>query len=374
MIRLLLIMLLITACAPDGELPRIGLPAIETLLILVFVVGLLRNRLMHAINSLFAVLAWPFVVLARACTPAIDALSGTISGAATALQTYGGRLSQPAPLIFELIAPLVYLVLFVIIAFADFAVARLRFGALFGEPTGEGDWISVTLADATGILLVAVFVVIGYVLFDALGLAPNKLPWGLLDDKWRARLVRAAWIGLLLTAIATVAFFCWGQLQLLDASDQPVLLSLVLQYVFIALLALLLVAATLLSGWAVIVSVGALWLLFLLGVRFVLWIARALGVLFAYGLDLVAALAVFLLDVVAAGPIWLKNWLAGYEPLKRWLHLTPYVREPHQSIVGEMEQPLFGSSSVTTVGENRGGLLEKGRQPEPKGRLPADAG
>ncbi|MCS6801870.1 MAG: hypothetical protein RMM58_01875 [Chloroflexota bacterium] len=365
--------LLAAACTPNGEMPRVGLPALETLILGVFIVGFLRNRLMQAINAFFAVLAWPFVVIARACQPAIAALSAAIDDAAAALRTYGGRLNDPAPLLFELIAPLVYLALFVIIALADFTVARLRFGALFGEAVSEADWFGINLADATGLLLIAVFIVLGYILFDALGIAPNRLPWGLLDSTWRARLIRGAWAGLILTAIATVAFFCWGQLQLLDDAERPLLLSTILEYLFIVPLAILLVATTLLSAWAVIVSAGALWAIVLFAVRILLWIVRALAVLGARGLDLAAALAVFVLDVIAAGPIWLKNWLAGYEALRRWLHLTPYEREARPPIDVDLDRPLFAPAASGSLAGERP-LLEQGRQPEPTGRLPADAG
>lgn len=364
--------LFISACAPNGEMPRVGLPAIEAILLGVLVVGLLRNRLMLAINALFAVLAWPFVVVARACQPAVAALSAATDQAALALRTYGGRLTEPAPLLFELIAPLVYLALFIIIAFADFTVARLRFGALFGEAVSEADGLGLNLADATGLLLVAVFVVLGYILFDALGIAPNRLPWGLLDATWRARLVRGAWAGLILTAIATVAFFCWGQLQLLDDAERPLLLATVLEYLFIVILAVLLVATTLLSGWAVIVSAGALWTLLLFAVRLVVWVVRVAAVLVARGLDLAAALAVFVLDVIAAGPIWLKNWLAGYEVLRRWLHLTPYEREARPPIDAEIDQPLFEPAMPASPPSERA-LAGQGRQPEPKGGLATDA-
>lgn len=181
--------------------------------------------------------------------------AGYVRGvAATARRSLAYGAGGPAQT-WDIAAPLVYLVLFALIAVGDLVLAGLRFGALLGIPVDGLPLDGAALDMLAGLLFLAVLATFGCVLLDVLHITPLQRPYGLVVGSARKLVMGAAAGGTALSVIAAVLFFVWGQ----DAiSGNP---SNDLATLFIATFAVALVGASILAAGGAVGAVPAVWAL-----------------------------------------------------------------------------------------------------------------
>ncbi|MGQ0576957.1 MAG: hypothetical protein ACT4RN_22560 [Pseudonocardia sp.] len=155
----------------------------------------------------------------------------------------------------DLVAPLIYLLLFVVIALGDLVLAGLRFGALLGLDVDGFPIRGATLDLLAGLLFLAVLATYGCVLLDTGRVTPMHRPYGLAAGRARRVLLVVAATGTALSALAALLFFTWGQYAVLGqpSNDAATL--------FVAVFAILLVGASILAAGGAIAAVPALWVL-----------------------------------------------------------------------------------------------------------------
>lgn len=285
-------------------------------LVAAIIVAALREPAEAVVHAVLGLPARIVDVARRGASAAAEAIDDvamrTLSGLA-----YGPRDTTAAAL-WDVLAPLVYVALFALIAAGDLVLAGLRFGAMLGIPVTHLPVTGVALDLLAGVLFLAVLTTFGCVLLDILHITPMRRPFGLIAGRTRKAVLSVAVAGTALTVISAVLFFVWGQEALTGAPDDDVAM------LFIAVFAVTLVGASILAAGGAVAAVPALWVLaaglLATTLRIVTWVLHALG----SALDGAHRLVVAVIRLVTKPGALLWNWMAS---LARFAQLGQ-LREP----------------------------------------------
>lgn len=252
----------------------------------------------------------------------LDRASSAVRGAgerARAGLAYGQAITGSSPA-WDVVAPLVYLVLLIPIAAGDLVLAGLRFGALLGIPVGVLPISGTTLDLLAGLLFLAVLATFGCVLLDILHITPLRRPYGNVDGVGRKLVLGLAAGGSVLSMIAAVLFFVWGQDAIVGRPSSD------LATLFIAVFAIALVGASILAAGGALGAVAALWALLCSWGAGLLSVSAWMVNLVVIGLQGLHEIAVAAVRLLAWPGRVLWNWLASLG-VGRSLRLTP-LAEP----------------------------------------------
>jgi hypothetical protein len=240
----------------------------------------------------------------------------------------------------DLVAPLLYLVLFAVIAFGDLVLAGLRFGALLGIPIDGLPVDGTTLDLLTGLLFLAVLTTYGCVLLDVARVTPLHRPYGLVGGGTQKAVLGLASAGVALSGLAAVLFFVWGQYAVLGepSADAATL--------FVAVFALLLVGASILAAGGAIGAVPALWVLLCGLLAAVLAVGGWVCTAAIAGLNGVHRLVVAAVRLLARPGAIVWNWLVGPRGALRMSRL------PEPGPVDDLLAPRQGQLDLA-AGEGR---------------------
>ena len=285
------------------------------------------ERLVQAVVGLPAAL---LAAVRDAARGAGAGVRGVVERSRAAL-AHGPETPGVAPA-WDVVAPLVYLVLLVVLFGGDVVLASLRFGALLGLPVDTLPVDGSVLDLLTGLLFLAVLATYGCVLLDVIHVTPLRRPYGLATGNARTSLVAVATAGVALSALAGVLFFVWGQYAIFGEPSQDI------ATLFIAVFALLLVGASVLAAGGALGCVLALWVLVGVLAATVLDMLAALADLLGTVLGRVSAVLVALVRLLARPGSMLWNWLAEL-PVGRALHLRRLLDpEPPTTAAGPRDE------------------------------------
>ncbi|MFN8532606.1 MAG: hypothetical protein U0556_03575 [Dehalococcoidia bacterium] len=320
-----------------------GWETVAAVALATLVFGMFRNTLIRLMTKMHALVASPFSIAYRGLRQFTGHLDKWVAVSADAMRTYGGQLRsgvRPAPLLFEIIAPLLYALVWLCLSVSDFALAILTFSAMFQVGTGEVP-LPLPTELAGGATLMAIVTLFGLVFFDMVGLVPNRLPWELLSER-HGRMVRIiCWIGIGLTVVLVALFVIWRPMQLEPVVPEPH--STIVKYTFFGLFAVLLTLATALSSWAVVVSLAAFYTIALLVLRVGVYVAQGVFVVVVEAIRLLSQVSYATIDVVATPWMTTKTWVASYRPIANWLHIARFNPVDLDEISSDLEQPLFSA-------------------------------
>jgi hypothetical protein len=295
----------------------------------VLLLAALRPDLDRLLRALIGLPAGVLAEARRIVHMAHDAVRGSTARARHAL-AYGAETSGVAAA-WDVVAPLVYLVLLVVVLGGDVVLASLRFGALLGLPVDELPVDGAVLDLLTGLLFLAVLATFGCVLLDVAHVTPMRRPYGLVEGRARTAVTAAAAAGTVLSAFAGVLFFVWGQYAIFGEPSQDV------ATLFIAVFAVLLVGASVLAAGGALGCALALWVLLGALAAVVLVVVAALLHLVVTLLDGVCTLAASVVRLLAQPGTMLWNWLVEL-PLGRALHLHPVVDPVRSQPVSDIRE------------------------------------
>ena len=178
----------------------------------------------------------------------------------------GGEYTNPESWIgWDVFGPIVYFLLFLVLATGELYLSSLRFSALFGV-SSEGILLSGgALELLSGVLLATVVAAWGLVVFDLYKLSPMRRPFFLSSI-----IKRVSITALSLSVLSSGLFFLWGQGQI-EGSTIPLL-----SFIFIFLFGALLSGAVVITGWSLLVAPIAIIYLLSLLVRGVLVLYRGI--------------------------------------------------------------------------------------------------
>lgn len=326
------------------------LPQFGDLLILVLqvvVLGLLvslllawiRNPTVGFSHMLLEFLIGPIIGLARSILRGLGPIYSWIASVKMGLFAYAGSGGQATAswVGWDIASPLWYLLMAVTIAAADFYFSVLGFSAILGQKPSIPR-LPIDLDAAAGLLFVALSVIWGFLLLDV-SATPVKRPWSAYTGRAARWLKVVAVSGLCLTALAGVAFTVWRQLQLGEARP-PEPWNSFLPILLWALLAVLLVVASALTGWSLVASFGGIYLVALLVIGTALYIVMALCHVVVNMVDRFHGVLVGVLDTLAWPGLSTWNWACLFGWAAR-MHLTPIVFTARPQVGHDMGQVIF---------------------------------
>lgn len=317
---------------------------------LALVIAFLRDGLVWFVGAACGMLAAPLIALARICIhgrSALDApLRRTVDGLRYSSVHNDEDEARSRWAGWDIIGPLVYLALFVLLAAGDFYLTLQRIAALFGLPslTLGGQQVDVLI----GVLWVAMVATFGAALLDLHGLTPIGRPWHNASPRLRAVLLRVLWACLALTLLAGALFWLWGQFAILNA----LVAANTLAYPIQAFFGVLLNVAVVLSGWAAFTGIGALVALALMTLRLLAAGLHALLTILVALLNGLARLLTALVDIPAHAGRRLYNWMTNFEWAQR-RYLAPLAPFEELPLIGaELLGPPLPAVTATPVVED----------------------
>ncbi|MGE0539577.1 MAG: hypothetical protein AB7R89_05310 [Dehalococcoidia bacterium] len=297
------------------------------------------------IGMLFRWLAAPWVVIAQAIHQVLPTVSRwtherLVELAYVSPETEDHVPRQPS--LWDFVIPLAYLFLLLVLAASDLYVADLRFAGLLGtEPGVESLAVSIGLLTAT--MFISLGLIYGWVLLDITFASPAHRPWANMKAVNRRRVALLSLVGLVLTGFAAVMLFLWGSLAGYD--NPPAELFYTLPIVFWILLAVLLVGGTLLAGWSLPVSIGALVALAMMALCGMLHLLRVVLYIIVRFLDTAAALVTAVLDTAMRAGVGIFNWVCRF-PFAERLRLTPIALVERPAVGTEIAERLIPPVAV----------------------------
>ena len=299
---------------------------LAAVLAIVFVAGV-RAALEHLVRAVAGLPADLLATARGAVHSGRAGLLGVVARARAAL-AYGDADAADA---WDVTAPLVHLLLLAVILAGDVVLACLRFGALLGIPVEGLPVTGTTLDLLTGLLFLAVLAAYGCVLLDAAHITPLRRPYGRAAGRVRSALLGVATAGTALSAVAAVLFFVWGQYAIFGQPSDDV------ATLFVAVFAVLLVGASILTAGGALGCVLALWTLLCALIAVLLAVTATLLDLAVVAVTRAADLLVSAIRLAARPGTVLWNWLADLPVGHRiGLHrlAEPIADEERQSDVG----------------------------------------
>jgi hypothetical protein len=217
----------------------------------------------------------------------------------------------------DVIGPLVYFGMVVLMALGDFYMMILRFRALLNMP-GDPPKFALPIDELMGILWLVTVAVNGSVIFDLHGLSPVARPFHGASQTLRRWLRLVAWIGAIASLVAGGLLWFWGD-RAIQGHQTP------WGTVFTVMFAVLLLGALLLSSWSVVLAMIALWFLLVSALRIVVWCLALACSLLVRLVDALAHVLVAIVDLPARLGLILHNYLAGFEWAQRlrWNRVHP---------------------------------------------------
>lgn len=315
--------------------------AISAQIVLIVIVGAVvallllaatRNSLVRLIHRSFELSATTFVVVAQGIRQFLPTLSRWIDAVMTSIAYRSEHTGEHVPeqaSIWDLIFPLLMLIPLAILLASDLFFSDLRFAVLLGQrPRVTELGVSFDLLSAG--MFVALGIVFGFILFDLRRGTPGHRPWANFHGRDRRLLTILCVSGLVMTAVAALTAWTWGELQRHDSV--PAALDVGLPLLLWMLLAVLLIAGTLLSGYAAFIAVGCVVALVLLGLRCVLHIVIMALHVAVRSIDSTAAVLTHLIDVPARAGIGLWNWICSFD----------WAAKAHFAPIAVVERPVVG--------------------------------
>lgn len=156
----------------------------------------------------------------------------------------GGEYTDPSSWLgWDVFGPIVYFILFLILATGELYLSSLRFSALFGV-SSEGLALGAGVLELlSGVLLATVVAAWGLVVFDLYKLSPMRRPFFITS-----LIKKISIVGLSLSVFSSGLFFLWGQGQI-EGSTIPWL-----SFIFIFLFGILLSGSVVITGWSLLVA------------------------------------------------------------------------------------------------------------------------
>lgn len=280
----------------------------------------LRNKLVHAIYTLFKLLAMPAIVAGRTLLQTkewlVNHLLDTLDGLAHKNDDGDEYDVWPGWLI---LWPLVYLALLAGLALGDYYLFVLRFAVLFQLGTSQ----VVTVDVWTGIIWVTMVALWGSIFFDLAGVMHKASPFHKFSLETRRILTRLALVAVITALIAGALLWLWGQFDIsgIDAS--------VLTWAFVILFALLINSAIGMAGWAVFLSLGSIYALLLITLLLLCRVGLLVCYVLVAILSLLAAFVASIIDIPAHLGRLLWNWFCCFPLAVRWnmLPLEPFGQQ-----------------------------------------------
>jgi hypothetical protein len=224
------------------------------------------------------------------------------------------------PTAFDVIAPVIWAVLFVIVGGGDFVLSTLRFAALLGLNTGPV--VNGKVLDLlTGFLYVATTVTYSGVFIEISRGVPTHRPFGLWRDGTRAVGRWIAGIGTSLSLAAAAVLFLWGNGAV---AGHP---SEFLSGLFIVLFGLIVLGAGAFAFAGAIPFPIVVALAVVVFMRLWVWGVKTAVRLAFEVVDKTYGFLDALLRLPASLGRVLWNWGAGYQIARKYLHVTP-IPEP----------------------------------------------
>lgn len=320
-------------------------------LIVLTIVGHVRNQIVRAIHSVFELLAVPVAVSATFTRDLLEPVGGAIRTTLDGL-TYEGNRATPAeprgeratpaePVAdgappphprgwsgWEIIGPLVYLVVLLALAAADLYFAVLGFPVLLHRPL-ELAKLPIDVELLPNFALIGLCVFLGFVALDLLGVTPIQRPWRNLTDDQRRIALGAVGVAFLLAITMAIAFWSRRE-QLIKGVPPPPEYDWLPLLLWICL-ATLLVISTALASWSLPASLASLYCLLLMAAFGVLYLVSALLRAVILIFDPLAGVFTALIDVPAGLGIAFWNWLCRL-PMTSGLRIQGIVPETRPAI------------------------------------------
>jgi hypothetical protein len=285
-------------------------------------VAALRQPLEHVVCALFGL---PARLLAAGGDEVTSARAhAQDSGARSRATLAYGSSEEAAESAWDVVAPLLYLLLLVVILCGDLVLSSLRFGSLLGIPI-DGLPIEGSVLDLlAGLLFLAVIATYGCVLLDVSRVTPLRRPYGLVDGRARAAIAGTAVAGTALSVLAAALFFLWGQYAIFG-EPSPDIASL-----FVTVFAVLLVGASIFTAGGALGCVTAMWVLLCALAATLLAVTAALLHLLVVALEGAHTIATAVVRLLARPGTVLWNWLTTLAPMSS-LQLSPLPEPTSES-------------------------------------------
>ncbi len=321
-------------------------------------VGAARNALVEAIAALLNFIASPFVALCLGIRRFLPTLTDWIHRTLRALTIpdQPGRSAENWAG-WDIMMPMIWAALFVVLVLSDLYVADLRMAALLGvKPYLASVRLPVDLFLA--VTLVSVAAAFAFALPELRNSTLSHRPWASLNDDDRQRLMKLCAAGLGMTFMAALVLWAWGALQ---RGTQTGVADVEggLAWLFWILLALPMLGATALAGWAALASPAALLALFLMVLRAALHLLEGIFRGLVWILDKLAELITLLLDVPARLGAGVLNAVGKRLP-QDWRFEIVFVERPQ--IGAELDGAVAAPQSAQVTGT-----------PPPRVKAPASA-
>jgi hypothetical protein len=270
------------------------------------VLAAFRNTLVRFIDLVFGILIRPMSIFERNTLKAAIALSGAIADSKRGLHYSSEHNDHELSewFLWDIIGPLVYLVAFLLLFSGDFYIFVLRFAALMHIHSST---LPIDLDLLAGVLWVVMVALWGSIVFDLSGVTPIGRPFHNFSEHSRRNLRFVGIVALLLSVVAGVLFWMWGQFEI-DQQSKPLL-----AWVFIGLFALLLNTAIAFAGWSVFTGIASIYVLILTSVLLLCRLLQVILVVAIHIFDAVAAALIGLIDIPAKLGKIVWNWLCLFD-------------------------------------------------------------
>lgn len=346
-------------------------PAPLILLFLAVVAIARRNELVDLLGIAFHLCASPFVFGWHALTRLRAGLQLLAAATLAGLRYETAHLrTRAVPLNvwvgWDCVGPVVYLAGLLLIALPHLYITALRLEAMIGAETGTPVELPFSLGLLIGSVFIGLALIFGSALWDLYHPTPIIRPWANLDPVAQDRLRLLCWAGIGLVILAAVLFEAWGQIILsYPLTDHPVVIAL--PVIVMVLLGITMTVAVAIAGWSLFIAPGVIWAVTLLGVAASLRLLADLCAGVVLVLDHVGRFCYRAVDLLAALPRMLWNWICSFG-FAQQLHLAPIVWRADPRITLDVE-PAFGWAGSPSCSAEH----DAEAQPRANGRLPVSA-
>jgi MFS family permease len=248
-----------------NNIARYPLTTTIVLILVVLACGLLRNLLVRVIGALFEWAMAPLVILRQAALYLMRNVAKALAGTMRGLRSKDADDDEWAG--WDVILPLIWIALGLVIGLADFYLVGLRLAAMLGVRShvpSLGIQPDIFLA----MLFFAVTAVFAVALPELRRLKVSRHPWSEISDDDRLKLQKLCFLCLGLTVAAAAALWLWGDLQRYDKGSPE--LDFLLPLIFWLLLVLPVVSGTAVAVWAGFKCFGAVFAVMLMLVQAIL--------------------------------------------------------------------------------------------------------
>jgi hypothetical protein len=303
------------------------------------IIAALYQALIDAVHRIFDLGGQPFALISRTMWAAVEKLGETISVARSHL-AYPNEPNEQfgEASTWDIWAPLVTLIINMVEIVGEFSLSVLTFGATFGLGASANAPFVTHLDTTTGLLWAAVIMTYGLTLYELVHLSPLHRPYGQAEGWTRKILLGVSIVGIVLSMVALALFYLWRQTQLGASGGAAEL------HVFLVLFAMLIVGALVLSGWAVVVNLGVLKVVWLNLVRAITAGIAGCGSLAFRVLDGAYNAVVRLIGIPATLGRTCWNWFARTETGRRFG--LREIDEPNVAPLAGDGSPILGKAET----------------------------